>query len=236
MKIPSLKQPVVVVFAFLAISQLADTLCLKADEPPKWINDKPKLTFKRLAPADVKLVSAPKANEYVNFGPGFLDQFIKSEQASYALVPQGLKVGAMHYTDRVYKIELIPEPLRGLTLLRTMQGHKPVKDPAFQIAVEIAKPAYVFVAIDDRKILQWHKEGGPDWLKEFSPTGLSIITDDPAMREKRPYSVVAMKAPAGHVKLGPARGITDQNSPAQGSMYFAFFGVDSSNTEPAPKN
>lgn len=227
-------QQSVVLLAFLALSHLTVSISSRAEDPPKWINEKPKLTFKKLTAADVKLVSAPRAGEYINFGPGVLDPFIPAEKASYAIVPGGLKEGTMHYTDRNYKIETIPEPLRGLTLLRTMNGHKPVKDPGFTIAVELTAPGYVFAAIDERKIRQWHAEGGPEWLKGFSPTGFRIITDDPAMDEKRPYTVVAMKAPAGQVKLGPARGKADQMPSSQGSMYFAFFGIDESNTKSAP--
>lgn len=76
-------------------------------------------------------------------------------------------------------------------------------------------------AADERMVLIWGLEGAPEWVRDFSPTGYRIVTDDPTMHELRPYQVVAKKkVEAGQVRLGPPWN-QPQRVPAH-SMYFAF--------------
>ncbi|MDO8624977.1 MAG: hypothetical protein Q7R47_02755 [Candidatus Diapherotrites archaeon] len=94
--------------------------------------------------------------------------------------------------------------------------------PDFSITLNIEKPAYLFVAVDERMIRIWGLEGAPEWVREFSPTGYRIVTDDPTMHALRPYQVVTKKVEAGEVRLGPPWK-QSQRVPAH-SMYFVFVG------------
>ena len=198
--------------------------------PAGWINDQPEMRFESLSRTAAKLGSGPEAGEFGNFGPGVpgLDPYLRTDGPTYQIVPGGLKRKAMPYTDRKYEILQLPEILEGLTLVQTRNGHKGVTDPRFSIVLTVEKPAYLFLAIDERMVRIWQRDGAPDWLKDFSPTGYRIVTDDPTMHELRPYQVVTKKVGAGEVRLGPPWN-QFQRVPAY-SMYFVFLG----NGKPKP--
>jgi len=197
---------------------------LTDDAPAPWINEKPEIVFESLSRAAAKLGSGPEAHEFGNFGPGVagLDPYLRSDGPTYHVVPGGLKQKAMPYSDRKYEILQLPATLDGLTLVQTRNGHKGVTDPRFSIVLTVEKPAYLFLAIDERMVRIWQRDGAPDWVKDFSPTGYRIVTDDPTMHELRPYRIVTKKVEAGEVRLGPPWN-QFQRVPAY-SMYFVFLG------------
>ena len=213
-----------ILLSLLTLSSISGPSSARGADSPAWINDKPKITFKSLSPVAVKLVSAPQGNDYNDFGPGFqpLTAYLRSEGFNYKLVPEGMKQGAMPYTDRTYTIQELPALANGLTLLQTRMGHKGIGDRAFSIVVATEKPAYLFLAIDERMIRQWHKDGTPEWIDEFSPTGYRIVTDDPTMQEERIYQIAARKVAANQIKLGPPWNHSQEDTSY--SMYFAFVG------------
>ena len=210
--------------SLLTLSSISGHLFAWGDDPPAWINDKPKITFKSLSPVAVKLISAPQGNDYSDFGPIFqpLTAYLRSEGFNYKIVPEGIKQGAMPYTDRTYTIQELPALANGLTLLQTKMGHKGIGDRAFSIVVATEKPAYLFLAIDERMIRQWQKDGTPEWVQDFGPTGYRIVTDDPTMREERVYQIAARKVAASQIKLGPPWNHPQEDTSY--SMYFAFVG------------
>jgi hypothetical protein len=146
--------------------------------------------------------------------------FIASKATGYRIRQGGLRAGAPPYGDRTYSIRGIPDALSGLTLLQTGMGHKAITDLRYAIVVSVAKPCYVFLAIDDRAIRRYGALGTPSWLEEYSPTGYAITTDEPLMADVGAvYRVFARKVSAGRVVLGPPCMDPDSNA-----MYFAFFG------------
>ena len=129
----------------------------------------------------------------------------------------GVRLGALPYTDRKYKITDLPEELQGLTLVQTRMGHKCIVDARYSIVLSAPQACYLFVAVDERAIELYKKSGTPCWLEEFFKTGLTIATDDPVMQqdEKR-FMVFVREAPKGVISLGPSAAIVET------SMYFAF--------------
>lgn len=192
--------------------------------PPQWINNKPQITFDSLSAVSVKVSSAPRSDEFGNFGPGVpnLDPYLQAQASSYQIAPGGLKLKAMPYTDRKYEILELPSSLGGATLVQTRNGHKGVTDGRFAIVLAVDQPAFLFLAVDERMVRIWGREGAPEWVRDFSPTGYRIVTDDPTMHELRPYQVAAKKIAAGEVRLGPPW-TQRQRVPAH-SMYFVFLG------------
>lgn len=199
-------------------------------DPPFWLA--PKVTLKDLSPARVKLVSAPgdtrplallqvgdfDPRNFVVSNPKSVP-FVTDKDSGYEVFPGGMKVGALPYGDRKYKIEKLPTALSGLTLLRTKMGNKAVLDGRFSIVLFVDKPGYVLVALDERALDTYKDYGTPGWLKEFTPTGLKLETDDPLMADaKVGYLVFARKVPEGRVVLGPPCMAVDSNA-----MYFALF-------------
>ena len=133
-----------------------------------------------------------------------LEPFIQNEDAGYRLVAGGLKEGARPYGDRKYKIQNLDAKFSGLTLLQTRMGHKAILDGRYSVVVAVAKPSYVFVAIDDRALETYKKHGVPSWLQEFAPTGRKVVTDDPLMANVgASYLVFVRKAPSGRIAFGP---------------------------------
>jgi hypothetical protein len=198
-------------------------------DTPFWLAPKIELN---IAPVAVTLTSVP--DDTVGFGMlqvGTVDPrtfvvsnpaaapFVKADDAGYAVIPGGLKVGAAVYGDRTYAIRTLPPALQGLPLLRSRAAHKPIMDGRFAIVVSAAKPCYVMVAIDERAIEIYKQHGIPGWLQEYAPTGHKIETDDPLMTQAQAgYQIFARKAAAGRIALGPPCMDVSHNS-----MYFAFF-------------
>src|SRR5207302_5524945 len=87
--------------------------------------------------------------------------FLTKDDAGYGVVPGGLKVGALPYGDRKYRVQELPEALAGLTLLRTRMGHKAVLDGRFAIVLAATKPCYVLVAVDERALEIYKQHGVP---------------------------------------------------------------------------
>jgi hypothetical protein len=203
----------------------------EAAATPFWLVPKVELELRALAPAAVQLVTTPdRSRAFALLQVGDYDprNFAKdiagnpsvaNVDAGYRVVPGGLKVGALPYGDRTYKIEKLPEALAGLTLLQTRMGDKPVLDGRYALLLATAKPCSVFVAVDERALQIYKQHGVPSWLQEFAPTGHQLTTDDPVMAMTNAgYQVFVKKVPAGRIVLGPP--CMDVNTNA---MYFAFF-------------
>jgi hypothetical protein len=198
--------------------------------PPFWLA--PQITLEKLSPVPAELVSAPDdARSFALLQVGQVDPkaFVTSlskpgpltpdRDSGYEILRQGMKVGALPYGDRTYKIAKLPQALSGLTLLRTRMGHKAVLDGRFSIVVSLDKPGYVLVALDERALESYKQNGSPGWLQEFAPTGLKLETDDPAMAAAQiGYRLFARRVPAGRVVLGPPCMDVSLNA-----MYFALF-------------
>jgi hypothetical protein len=199
-------------------------------DPPFWLA--PKLTIEGFSPTAVKLVSVPdRSQPFALLQVGDIDPktfvvgnpksvpFLTREDSGYGVTPGGLKVGAVPFGDRKYKIEKLPKDFSGLPLLRTRMGDKAILDGRFAVILSAERACYVFVALDERALEIYKRHGAPGWLQEFAPTGHRVETDDPLMADaKAGYAVFARKAPAGRVTLGPPCMDVDSNS-----MYFAFF-------------
>jgi hypothetical protein len=185
-----------------------------------------------LRPAEVQLAREPDlAKEFATLqledGPAPKDYatdhkpFMKEGKATCHLIHGGLKKGTAYYTDRVYRINLVPQALEGLTLLQTRNGHKCIVDGRYAIVVVSDEPCYCFVALDERAAAVYQEHGMPSWLEEFTLTKYRITTDDAFMEgADTGYIVLAKYAPAGRIALGPHAG-----HPLDTSMYFAFFGT-----------
>ena len=226
----------VVCVALMRVSAAADEPAAGKDVP-FWELPKAEINLQLLAPADVKLVSGPDlqrglivlqtgdgAPPPVDFVPANeeLKPFLPAQDSGYKVIPGGLKVGAVMYGDRNYKLERLPPGFAGLTLLQTKAGHKGIVDANYAITVMAAKPCLVFVAIDQRVMETYTQNGTPGWLQEYQPTGEQIKTDDPLMAmTEAEYRVFVRKSSGGRIVLGPpAMDI------ATNSMYFAFFGEE----------
>ena len=186
-------------------------------------------------PAEVKVVRQPDADrplatlkledevaptDFVPTRPEYA-AFVKSDVPNCTIVHGGLTSHAEYYTDRTYKLAEVPEELTGLTLLQMKNGHKAIVDARFAIVVQSAKPFYCFVALDQRSIQTYGKDGMPSWLEEFSLTEYRIGTTERNMaRSGNKYFVLVRYVPEGRAALGPNAG-----HPSTNSMYFAFFGV-----------
>jgi hypothetical protein len=215
---------------YLALCLVAALPCSaaaqEASAPPFWLLPKVNLDLRALAPADVKLVAAPDpAREYalLTIGDydvkGWLNGFRARNDTGYRVVAGGLKVGALPYADREYKLEQVPEAFAGLPLLQTKMQHKAVLDGRFGILLSTAKPCWVFLAVDERALEIYKEHGVPSWLQEFAPTGHRLTVDDPVMAEMNAgYRVFVKQAPAGRIALGPPCTWVRTNT-----MYFAFF-------------
>jgi len=212
-----------------------------ADEPaavkdaPFWELPKANINLQSLAPAEVKFLSGPDLQRGlivlqtgegtpppIDFVPSNeeIKPFLPAKDSGYKIVPSGLKVGAVTFGDRNYKIEKLPPAFSGLTLLQTKAGHKGIADANYAITVTAAKPCLVFLALDQRVIDTYTQHGIPGWLQEYAPTGEQIKTDDPIMAQiDAQFLVFVRKSAGGRIVFGPpAMDI------ATNSMYFAFFG------------
>ena len=64
--------------------------------------------------------------------------------------------------------------------------------------------------------------GAPNWLREYCPTGLRIVTDDPLMHKAGAgFAVFVRPSIEKDIVLGPAA-----VRPHSNSSYFAFFGTE----------
>jgi len=203
-------------------------------EIPFWQLPIADLDLRSLSPAPVVLVAAPDMRRGLvllqtgpdipplNFVPSNpeLLPFVPPQDSGYQVVPRGLKVDAVPFGDRSYKIDKLPPAFAGLTLLQTKMGHKAVVDGRYSIVVSSAKPCLVFVVIDERALETYKEHGVPAWLQEYSPTGHKIKSDEPVMAQAgAEYLVFVRKSPGGRIVFGPP-GMDIQFN----SMYFAFFG------------
>ncbi|HMC11770.1 MAG TPA: hypothetical protein VKH44_10785 [Pirellulaceae bacterium] len=201
---------------------------------PFWQLPKTNVDLRSLSPAEVKLVAGPDMGRGLillqtgevappaDFVPGNeeLKPFLPEKDSGYMVIPKGLKVGAVTFGDRKYKIEKLPPAFAGLTLLQTKAGHKAVIDANYAIVVSAAKPCLVFVALDQRVMDTYTQHGTPGWLQEFAPTDEKIKTDDPIMAQTgAEFLVFVRKSAGGRIVLGPPAMDISFNS-----MYFAFFG------------
>lgn len=191
----------------------------------------------KLKAAKIKLIGKPNLEiDYavVEIGErdptNFLDKttvpafvpLVDNTSEPYAVAKEPLNVGGKVYGDRTYLLKELPDQLKGLTLLQTRAAHKAIVDARYAIVVQTEKPVWVFVALDDRGLLTYESLGVPGWLKEFSPTGLKIHTDDTRMQASNSgYQIVARRAGPGKVVLGAPAVEVGYNS-----MYFAFFGEE----------
>ena len=160
-----------------------------------WLAPKTDLDLRALSPVTVKVLAAPDGargfallkigdvDPSENFVPTRPDlvPYIADEDTGYRVEPEGLKVGVRAFGDRKYKLRVLPEALAGLTLLQTKMGHKSVVDGRFSVVVSVARPCYVFVAVDERVLETYKAHGTPSWLQEYAPTGLKLATDEPVM-------------------------------------------------------
>jgi len=200
-----------------------------------WLAPKTDLDLSGLTPVAVKLLAAPDgARKFAllkigdvdpseDFVPGRPDlvPYIADEDTKYRVEPEGLKVGVRTFGDRKYKLKDLPQSLAGLTLLQTKMGHKSVVDGRFSVVVSVAKPCYVFLALDERALETYNTYGAPSWLQEYAPTGLKLATDEPVMNQAgASFLVFVRKVPRGRVAFGPPSMDEDSNA-----MYFAFFGA-----------
>jgi hypothetical protein len=198
----------------------------QAAATPFWLLPKVELDLRVLTPATVQLVAAPDpAREYalLTIGDydvkGWLNSMRAANDTGYRVVPGGLKVGALPYADRTYKLEQVPEAFAGLPLLQTKMQHKAILDGRFGILLSTAKPCWVFLAVDERAFEIYKEHGVPAWLQEFAPTGHRLTSDDSVMAEANAgYQVFVKKVPAGRIALGPPCSWVRTNT-----MYFAFF-------------
>ncbi|MEW6234039.1 MAG: M56 family metallopeptidase [Candidatus Omnitrophota bacterium] len=186
---------------------------------------KPVVAPKSLKGANVVLLSTPDKDKY----PALKQDIdinkpnLQEGKEGYAITQNGLKNGEMPFTDRSCKLDQIPSELEGLTLLHTAMAHKQVWDDEFVIKLSCEKPFCAFIAVDERALELWKQVGTPKWLREYSPTEFKITTDDSDMKaSNQGYKVFFKKMEAGTIVLGPPRA-----GSTYGTMYIAFFGVES---------
>ncbi len=130
-----------------------------------WLAPKTDLDLNKLTPVEVRLLATPEVGKGLamlktsaidpseNFVPGRADlaPFVAEKDAGYRVEPAGLKVAARPFGDRKYQLKVVPESLSGLTLLQTKMGHKSFVDGRFSVIVSVARPSYVFLAVDERR-------------------------------------------------------------------------------------
>ena len=92
-------------------------------------------------------------------------------------------------------------------------------DDRFRIVLSAARPVYLFLALDERLLATFDRNGTPGWLEGFRPAGGKITTNDPITKESSSAFLVFVKQyPNGHIVLGPCCADPNWNG-----MYFAFF-------------
>lgn len=179
----------------------------------------------KLQPAKAELLARPDLTRALAmFDPEhkvtnpLTEPFVKKAEEDYRVIPAGLAKGAKPFSDRSYAITVVPGRLAGLTQLQTRMSHKSIIDGRFGIVLSVARPVYLFMAIDERMLTTFVETGAPAWMQDFAPTGDKIFTDDPLMKATETgYLIFARKCPAGRIVLGPCGA-----NPKSNSMYFVF--------------
>jgi hypothetical protein len=144
-----------------------------------WSPQKSQLKLSGLRPAQLELLAAPKVSstlatstqgkrtmpvDFVPSGePG--KSYVVSGAAASSVAQDGVRLGALPYTDRKYKITDFPEEFRSLTLVRMRMGHKCIVDARYSIVLSARQPCYLFVAVDERAIELYKQSGAPVGLK-----------------------------------------------------------------------
>ncbi len=105
--------------------------------------------------------------------------------------------GSPVYVDRRYQIRSLPRDLEGASLLQT--ANQDDRNPQWRLLLKFEDPSRLVVAHDARI----HPRHIPEWLREFKPTGQTVVTDDTSFR------LYARPAGPGVVQLGPNVGDTD---------------------------
>lgn len=151
--------------------------------------------------------------------PSDQSEFVRRPDSLYAVVPQGLKIGARPYTDRQYVVTELPESLVGLTLLQTCNGHKARRGPEFEVTLSLPQASGVFLAVDGRVFTYWEATGVvPAWLKEYRVTQHRIFIA--GVEPHREYKVLFKEVGPGRMTLGESGGWGGRRN---NSMYFVFF-------------
>ena len=180
-----------------------------------------KLSVGSLEALEVKLVAAPDSGGFEEYHPEaeIYQNRVRKSDKGYSLITGGMRQGEMVYSDRSFRLKNIPEALRGLTMLQTMNGHKQAEDSNFRIKIQCIQAGYVFAAVDPRMLIYWGANTIPEWIKGYRATDFRITSDDPDTGDFGwNYLVVGKEVTAGEVILGPPMGTGGS------SMYFAFFG------------
>ena len=186
------------------------------------------LAAAELQPAIVGLVAEPNPAPSLAVTPeseGFMVSnplsipFVKPAAVGYRLIPDGLQSDTKPFSDRDYTITEAPDYLKPFTRLQTKMADKGFADDRFRIVLSAARPVYVFIALDERLLDTFERNGTPAWLEGFRPAGGKITTNDPLMeRSSSAFLVFAKQYPQGQIALGPCCADPNWNG-----MYFAFF-------------
>ena len=125
-------------------------------------------------------------------------------QHDYRVVGGGLIAGRAAYSDRTYRLTLVPPEVHGADLIQTANEDDGSRGDDW-LNFELLLPARVFVAVDTRLNMQ------PRWMRDtFKSTKLSIVTDDCTLK------LYSREFSAGRVQLG---GNTDDGKAGGKSNY-----------------
>ncbi|MCA9173795.1 MAG: PmoA family protein [Planctomycetales bacterium] len=90
----------------------------------------------------------------------------------YQVAPAGLRVGALPYTDRTYRVTKAPPELAGADLIQTANADDGSSGEAW-LSLQLRLPARVYVGVDTRM------PASPRWVRQrFRESGLAIETSD----------------------------------------------------------
>ncbi|WP_161890526.1 malectin domain-containing carbohydrate-binding protein [Pontibacter russatus] len=150
---------------------------------------------------------------------GLISNISASSGRSYML--ENLAVGAVHYTDRTYKITSVPASLSGAPFIRTANDDKNSTASSL-LSFNLSESATVYVAYDPRATAL------PSWL-----SGWQKLTDRVGVNDSKiSYMNIYSKSfPAGAVSLGG-----NKQSPAAGAEnnYFVIAKAATTNQNQAP--
>jgi hypothetical protein len=193
---------------------------------PFWKRPKLELPFK-LQPAKIELLAGPDLSRPLAlFDPDHkvtnpaVFPFVNhdKDQIAYRVIAEGLTKGAKPYSDRHYTVTTLPERFARLPLLQTKMAHKGIVDSRFGIVLSLPKPAWLFLALDDRLLATFERTGVPAWMQDFAPIGEKIGADNPFDKTvDASFHIFAKRCAAGRVTLGACGA-----DPKFNSMYFAF--------------
>lgn len=178
-----------------------------------------------LKPAAVALVRAPSLQDpFENFkAPGGLLSG-KETDVAYKLISAdlgGIQNGVDLFTDRRYKFVDLPEELKGLPYLQTLNGHRAVWDKRFEITLRLDSPSWVFLGIENRTLDYWSLVGQPEWFRGFRPTDYKIKSDHPyTARMEKWHQLFVKEFGPGEFSLGAYQSMIGTD------MCFALFGQE----------